>query len=570
MPVQNAEIAEMFDQTAELLEIKGDNPFRSRAYRNAARVIERLPKSITSLLKAGEDLSELPGIGKDLAGKIEAIVATHKFEVLDRLKRKLPGDLGEIAALPGLGPKRVKLLYDKLGVRSLEDLRRAIRSGRLRELKGFGAKSEHKLAAALAKPQAEKRFKLSEAEAEAEALLNYLRSTERDQMAIAGSFRRRRDTVGDLDIVVAARNGAAIGDKLTKYENVVNILAHGPTRTTVVLRSRLQVDLRVVPKPSYGAALMYFTGSKEHNIALRGLANDRGWKLNEYGLFDGQRRIAGASEEELYRKLGLAAIPPEMREDRGEIPLARAGKLPRLIELGDIRGDLHVHSNWSDGTAPIADMAAAAKAKGYDYIAITDHSQHVTVAHGLDATRLGRQIDEIDRLTEKLDGFAVLKGTEVDILADGRLDLPDRILSRLDIAVAAVHYKFDLSRKLQTERIVRAMDNKHVSIIAHPTGRLIGEREPYEVDIEAVVAAAADRGCCLELNADPDRLDLTDIHAHAAKSAGVKLAISTDAHAVAGFDNIRFGVDQARRGWLQPSDVINTQPLSRLRKLLKR
>ncbi|RTM08151.1 MAG: DNA polymerase/3'-5' exonuclease PolX [Bradyrhizobiaceae bacterium] len=570
MPVQNAEIAEMFDQTAELLEIKGDNPFRSRAYRNAARVIERLPRSITSLLKAGEDLSELPGIGKDLAGKIAAIVTTHKFSVLDRLKRELPGDLGEIAALPGLGPKRVKLLYDKLAVRSLEDLRRAIRSGRLRELRGFGAKSEQKLAAALAKPQAERRFKLSDAEAEAEALLNYLRGGKRDQVVVAGSYRRRRDTVGDLDIVVATQDGAKMGEKLTRYENVASTLAHGPTRTTVVLRSRLQVDLRVVPLVSYGAALVYFTGSKAHNIALRGLANDRGWKLNEYGLFDGRRRIAGATEEEIYRKLGLAVIPPEMREDRGEIALARAGKLPRLIALGDIRGDLHVHSNWSDGTAPIADMAAAAKARNYDYIAITDHSQHVTVAHGLDTARLGRQIDEIEQLNEKLDGFAILKGAEVDILADGRLDLPDRILSRLDIVVAAVHYKFDLSRKLQTERIIRAMDNKYVSIIAHPTGRLIGEREPYEVDIEALVAAAASRGCCLELNADPDRLDLVDIHAHAAKSAGVKLAISTDAHAVAGFSNMRFGVDQARRGWLEPSDVINALPLPRLRRLLRR
>ncbi|WP_315755161.1 MULTISPECIES: DNA polymerase/3'-5' exonuclease PolX [unclassified Bradyrhizobium] len=570
MPVQNAEIAKMFDQTAELLEIKGDNPFRSRAYRNAARLIERLPKSITSLLKAGEDLSELPGIGKDLAGKIEAIVTSHKFDVLDRLKRELPGDLGEIAALPGLGPKRIKLLYDKLGVRSLEDVRRAIRSGRLRELKGFGVKSEQKLAAALAKPQAEKRFKLSEAEAEAEALLNYLRDAKRSEMAVAGSYRRRRETVGDLDLVVAARDGAAIGGKLAKYENVANVLAHGPTRTTVVLHSRLQVDLRVVPKASYGAALMYFTGSKAHNIALRSLANDRGWKLNEYGLFDGQRRIAGASEEDIYRKLGLAAIPPEMREDRGEIALARAGNLPRLIALGDIRGDLHVHSNWSDGTAPVADMAAAAKARGYSYIAITDHSQHVTVAHGLDAARLGRQIDEIDRLNEKLAGFTILKGAEVDILADGRLDLPDKVLSRLDIVIAAVHYKFDLSRRLQTDRIVRAMDNRHVSIIAHPTGRLIGEREPYEVDVEAMAAAAAARCCCLELNADPDRLDLTDINAHAAKLAGVRLAISTDAHAAAGFANMRFGVDQARRGWLEPADVINTQPLSRLRKLLKR
>ena len=571
MPVQNAEIAEMFDQTAELLEIKGDNPFRSRAYRNAARTIERLPKSIASLLKAGEDLSELPGIGKDLAGKIAAIVATHKFDVLDRLKRELPGDLGEIAALPGLGPKRVKLLYDELGVRSLEDLRRAVKSGRLRELHGFGAKSEEKLAAALAKPQAEKRFKLAEAEAEAEALVTHLQAGEsRAQVVVAGSYRRRRDTVGDLDILMTSKNGAAAGDRLAGYENVASVTAHGPTRTAVVLRSRLQVDLRVVPKQSYGAALMYFTGSKAHNIALRGLANEHGWKLNEYGLFDGKRHIAGATEEEIYRKLGLAPIPPEMREDRGEIALARSGRLPKLVTLDDIRGDLHVHSNWSDGKAPIAEMAAAARARGYAYMAITDHSQHVTVAHGLDAARLSRQIDEIDRLNDRLQGFTVLKGAEVDILADGLLDLPDRILSRLDLVVAAVHYKFDLSRKAQTERIIRAMDNRHMSILAHPTGRLIGERDAYEVDMEAIIAAARERGCHLEVNADPDRLDLTDIHAHAAKSAGVKLAISTDAHSTGGFGNIRFGVDQGRRGWLEAADVINTRPLSQLRKMLRR
>src|SRR5512139_290506 len=385
MPVQNAEIAEMFDQTAELLEIKGDNPFRSRAYRNAARTIERLPKSVASLLKAGDDLSELPGIGKDLAGKIAAIVETHKFDVLDRLKRELPGDLGEIASLPGLGPKRVKLLYDELGVRSLEDLRRVIRSGRLRSLHGFGARSEQKLAAALARPQGERRFKLSEAEAEAEALVSHLRAgTRGDQVVVAGSYRRRRDTVGDLDILMTAKNAAAAGDRLAGYENVASVIAHGPTRTAVTLRSRLQVDLRVVPKESYGAALLYFTGSKAHNIALRGLANDRGWKLNEYGLFAGKRRLAGATEEEVYNKLGLAPIPPEMREDRGEIVLARARKLPELVTLDDIRGDLHVHSNWSDGTAPIAEMAAAAKARGYAYMAITDHSRHVTVAHGLD------------------------------------------------------------------------------------------------------------------------------------------------------------------------------------------
>lgn len=571
MPVQNAEVAAMFDQAAELLEIKGDNPFRSRAYRRAARVVERLPKSLANLIKAGEDLSELPGIGKDLAAKIAAIVATSRFDLLDRLKRELPGDLGEIAALPGLGPKRVKLLYDKLHVRSLADLRRVIKAGRLRDLRGFGAKSQEKLAAALAKPQAEKRFKLPVAEAEAAALVDHLRSAALNgQVMVAGSYRRRRDTVGDLDLLMVAGGGAAAGTKLTRYDNVADVLAQGETRTTVVLRSGLQVDLRVVPQESYGAALMYFTGSKAHNIALRALAGERGWKLNEYGLFDGSRRIAGANEEEVYKKLGLAFVPPEMREDRGEIALAKAKRLPKLISVDDLRGDLHVHSNWSDGTAPIADMAKAAKARGYSYIAVTDHSRHVTIAHGLDPARLSRQIDEIDRLNAKLVGLTVLKGAEVDILADGSLDLPDKVLARLDLVVAAVHYKFDLSRKAQTERIIRALDNPYVSILAHPTGRLIGERGPYAIDLEALCAAAHDRGCVLELNADPDRLDLTDIQVQVAKAAGVRIAISTDAHSVTGFGNIRFGIDQARRGWLTAADVVNTRPLAELRKLLAR
>ncbi len=572
MPVHNAEIAKMFDQTAELLEIEGANPFRVRAYRKAARTIEGLPKSLSSLLAAGEDLSELPGIGKDLAGKIAAIIATGKFDVLQALKRRLPGELGDIAAVPGLGPKRVKLLYDRLHIRTLEDLRRAARAGRIRELKGFGETTEQRILAALGKPiLTERRFKLPFAEAEAQALITYLQPyATKGEIAAAGSYRRRRDTVGDLDIVATARKAAALGDRLVAYENVSEVLAHGPARTTVILRSGLQVDLRVVPVQSYGAGLMYFTGSKAHNIALRGLANDRGWKLNEYGLFEGARRIAGRSEAEVYKKLGLAFVPPELREDRGEVALAQAHRLPKLVEIGDVRGDLHTHTKASDGTATIAEMAAAAKERGYEYLAITDHSRHVTIAHGLDPARLSRQIDEIDRVNDTLVGITLLKGVELDILADGRLDLPDRILSRLDIVVAAVHYKFDLSASAQTERIIRAMDNPYVSIIAHPTGRLIGEREPYEVDMERLIAAAKERKCCLEINAEPERLDLNDIHAQAAKEAGVKLAISTDAHATHALDYMRFGVDQARRGWLEADDVINTRSLARLKRLIKR
>ena len=343
MPVHNAEVAAMFDQTADLLDIEGENPFRVRAYRHAARVIEALPQSIANMLEAGRDLSELPGIGKDLAGKIADIVKTGRFKLLDAMKRRLPGELGEIAALPGLGPKRVKLLYDKLKVRSLADLKRAVETGRLREVRGFGATIEQKLADALKQPRREKRFKLPVAEAEAEALVARLRDGR--HAVVAGSYRRRRETVGDLDMLVTGKDGEAIGQKLVSYENVAEVLARGPTRTTVVLRSGIQVDLRVVPEESYGAALLYFTGSKAHNIALRGLANERGWKLNEYGLFAGKRRIAGATEEDVYKKLGLSFIPPELREDRGEVEAAQQTHLPNLITLDAIKGDLHVHTS---------------------------------------------------------------------------------------------------------------------------------------------------------------------------------------------------------------------------------
>jgi len=568
MPVQNAEIVAMFDQTADLLEIKGENQFRVRAYHRAARTIEGLPQSVRNLLSAEKDLTELPGIGKDLAGKIADIVKTGHFKLLEQLKKILPGQLGDMAALPGLGPKRVKLLYDKLKVRTLDDLRRAIKTGRVHELRGFGPTIEKKLAGALEKPMAIKRFKLAVAEAEAEALVGFLRDGGR--VVVAGSYRRRRDTVGDLDILVTTKQGPAVGAKLTRYENVAEVLAHGPTRTTVVLRSGLQVDVRAVPEQSYGAALLYFTGSKAHNIALRSLANERDWKLNEYGLFSGKRRIAGATEEEVYKKLGLTYIPPELREDRGEIALAKANKLPHLVTVADMRGDLHVHSDWTDGTTSIEAMAAAAQARGYAYMALTDHSRRVAMAHGLDPARVSRQVRDIDKLNEKFKGFTILKGIEVDILNDGRLDLPDSILSRLDVVVASVHSFFDLAREAQTDRVVRAMENRHVSILGHPTGRLIGAREPYDIDMDRVISAAHDLGCYLEINAEPDRLDLNDIHAHAAKSKGVKVAVSTDAHSVNGFQYMRFGIDQARRGWLTADDVINTRSLAELRKLLKR
>jgi len=568
MPVQNAEIATMFDQAADLLEIKGDNPFRVRAYRRAARTIEGLPQSVGSMLAKEADLSELPGIGKDLAGKIAGIVESGHFDLLDQLKKKLPGDLGAMAGLPGLGPKRIKLLYDKAKVRTLDDLRRAIKVGKLHGLHGFGPVIEKKLAAALEKPLAEKRFKLAVAEAEAESLVAFLR--DKGQVVVAGSYRRRRDTVGDLDILVTSKQGPAVGDKLVGYDNVADVLAHGPTRTTVLLRSGIQVDLRAVPEESYGAALLYFTGSKAHNIALRGIANARKWKLNEYGLFSGKRRIAGASEEEVYRKLGLAYIPPEMREDRGEIALALNGELPRLVSVGDMCGDLHIHSDWTDGTASIANMAAAAQACGYAYMALTDHSRRQTMSHGLDPVKVARQLREIDKINGTLKDFTILKGIEVDILKDGELDLPDATLAQLDVVIASVHSFFDLPREAQTQRMILAMRNPHVSIVGHPSGRLIGEREPYDIDMDAITSTARDLDCYLEINAEPDRLDLNDIHAHMAKSKGVKIAISTDAHSVNAFQYMRFGVDQARRAWLTADDVVNTRQFGDLRKLLKR
>jgi DNA polymerase (family 10) len=571
MPIQNAEIAALLDQEAELLEIEGANPFRVRAYRRAARTIETLPRAVASLVERGEDLAELPGIGKDLAGKISEIVRTGRFAALEALKKELPGDLGKLAALPGLGPKRIRRLHDELKIETVDDLRDAVNSGRLRTLNGFGVKTEEALRAALERPTAQVRFKLSAVESEVEALTAYLApALDGGRIVAAGSFRRRKDTVGDVDLLATCKTPAALSGRLLAYDNVEKTLAHGPTRTTVTLRSGLQVDLRIVPNESWGAALLYFTGSKAHNIALRRIAIERGWKLNEYGLFAGRRPVAGRSEEEVYRKLGLSFIPPELREDHGEIALAAKGLLPRLVALEDVKGDLHVHTNWSDGSASIEKMAEAARARGLSYCAITDHSRRVTVAHGLDARRLSEQGKAIDKYNAAAKTVEILRGVEVDILADGSLDLPDSALRGLDIVVAAIHSHFDLARKEQTERLIRAMDNRCVHVIAHPTGRLLGGRAPYDIDFDAVLIAAKERGVLLEINASPDRLDLDDTHTRMAIEAGVRLVVSTDAHSPAGLDWMRRGIDQARRGWAKADDIVNTSPLSGLRKRLRR
>ncbi|WP_404405282.1 DNA polymerase/3'-5' exonuclease PolX [Pelagibacterium halotolerans] len=573
MSVENAEVAAIFSEMADLLEIEGANPFRVRAYRNAAQMVRRKPQRFADLVKENADLEALPTIGEDLAEKIAEIVATGHMSALDDLKREVPSELVDLAALPGLGPKRVKVLYDQLGVRGLKDLRRVVESGEIGTLRGFGPKLTESLAVALrdTPSKAEKRFLLADVEGEADTLADYLREAPGvESVTIAGSFRRRRETVGDLDVLVVAEDGEAVSAHFVAFEKVAKTLWAGTTKVSVVLRSGLQVDLRVVPRESFGAALLYFTGSKAHTIALRNMAVERKWKLNEYGLFSGDDRIAGKSEDEIYGKFGLELIPPELREDRGEIAAARKGTLPNLIHQSDIRGDLHAHTDWSDGTATLEQMAEAAQERGYAYLAITDHSPHLGVVHGLDAERLTKQIVEIDRINKRLDGFTLLKAVEVDILKDGTLDLPDDILERLDIVVASIHSAFDLPRDAQTERMLRAIDHPLVTVIGHPTGRRIGKRGPYAIDMERVIGAAAKAGCCLEINSQPDRLDLDDGTIKAAKDAGVKLVISTDAHGTEMLELIRHGVDQARRGWVEARDVVNTRPLADLWKLLKR
>jgi DNA polymerase (family 10) len=572
MPVHNTEVAEMFSRLAELLEIQGANPFRIRAYRKAAQTIEGLPHSVTSMLTEGADLSELPGIGKDLATKIQEIVETGHLALLDQVSSQLPGQLAELAKIPTLGPKRVKMLYDILGIQDLKGLAKAARAGKIRQLHGFGTKTEEKiLAETVQRSSGEKRIKLHTAEEFAEPIIDFLQGLKGVKDAIvAGSYRRRKETIGDLDILVASADGTSIMNRFVAYEEVEKIVSKGTTRATVILRSGLQVDLRVVPEESYGAALQYFTGSKAHNIAVRSLAVKKGLKINEYGVFRGETRIAGRTEEEVYAQVGLPYFEPELRENWGEVEAGLHHALPDLVTINDIRGDLHSHSKATDGHFTIKEMAQFAQEKGYDYLAICDHSQHVTIAHGLDAKRLEAQIEEIDRLNQQLHHFTILKGAEVDILENGSLDLPNDILGRLDLTVCAVHYKFNLSRRKQTERIIRAMDNPYFNILAHPTGRLLNEREPYDLDMEQTMAAALERGCFLEVNAQPVRLDLTDLHCKMAKDMGVKVAISTDAHRTTDLEFMRFGVGQARRGWLEPTDIINTQPLNKLKRLFQR
>jgi DNA polymerase (family 10) len=571
MPVHNSDMAEIFNEMADLLEILGENPFRVRAYRNAARTIGDLSQSVASMVEQAKDMTELPGIGKDLASKIEEIAKTGTLPQLQDLEDRIPPQLRRLMKVPGLGPKRVKVLYDKLGITNLEDLKNAGEEGRIKALKGFGEKIEKMILGEIGREKKEARTKLNIVEEEASDIVSYLKKMEDVKEAIvAGSYRRKKETVADLDVLATCKEGSKVIDAFISYENVKRVIARGDTRSTVMLRSGIQMDLRVVPEVSYGAALHYFTGSKAHNIAIRALGVRRGLKINEYGVFKGERRIAGKTEEEVFAQVGLPFIEPELRENWGEIEAAQKGKLPKLITLKEIRGDLHAHTKATDGRHTLEQMVEGACNRGYQYLAITDHSKRLSMTHGFDARRLAKRNEEIDRLNEKFEGFTVLKSIEVDILEDGSLDLPNSILKELDLTVCSVHSKFNLSREKQTERIIRAMDNPYFNIFAHPSGRLIDEREPYDVDMERLMEAAKERGCVMEVNAHPDRLDLSDVHCKLAKDMGVKVVISTDAHSVTDLELIRFGVWQARRGWLEGEDVLNTRNCDVLKRLVKR
>ncbi|WP_459864477.1 DNA polymerase/3'-5' exonuclease PolX [Endothiovibrio diazotrophicus] len=572
MPIHNAEIAAIFDELADLLEVDGADFYRVRAYRNGARSIHDLPHELSTLLERGEDLVKLPGIGKELAKKIHEILDTGRCTALDRLHRRLPHSLTELLALPGLGPKRVHTLYHELHIHDPKELHHAAAAGELHRLPGFGRKTEEQLLERLEhRVDHPHRMIRAEAEGYVEALLAYLRALPAVERAeAAGSFRRGRETVGDLDLLVQSAEGAQVADAFVAYDEVESVIAHGRRKSSVRLRNGLQVDLRVVSGERFGAALHYFTGNRGHNVALRREAQRRGLKLNEYGVFDGEERIAGSDENEVFAALGYPYIEPELREGRGELEAAHAGLLPqRLVSAEDLKGSLHNHTRWSDGRGTLEEMVEAAVERGHAYIAITDHSQRLTIANGLDSRRLLEQLEAIDRLQERYPQIAILKGSEVDILEDGSMDLPEEVLARLDLVVGAVHTAFELPRAKQTRRILRAMESRYFSILAHPFQRMINERPPLELDIERIIRAARERGCFLELNATPKRLDLDDRYLYMAREAGVMVAIDADAHHPLQLDHLRHGALQARRGWLEPRHVINTRPLDELRALLR-
>lgn len=570
--MKNLDLSRIFEQIAKILKIKEENPFKIRAYEKVALVLENLAIDIETIYQQG-GLNNIPGVGSAIAQKIEEFLTTGKLEYYEKLKETIPSGVIELLDISEVGPKTAKLLYEELGIDNIEKLEKAVKEHQIKDLPGMGEKSEDNILRGIELYKRRKeRVLLGTALPLAEEIVESLHQLkETDKISFAGSLRRKKETIGDIDILVTSQKPEKIMKKFTSLPQVSEILAEGPTKSSVITRDDIHVDVRVVEPISFGAALQYFTGSKAHNIKLRELAIKMGFKINEYGVFDaktGQRK-AGKEEEEVYRILNLPFIAPELREDRGEIEAAQENKLPRLIENPQIKGDLHLHSQWSDGVDTIQQMAEAAKKRGYKYIAITDHSQSLKFAGGLTEERLREQVEEIQKLNQELDDFIILTGIEVDIKSDGSLDFSDEILSKLDVVVAAIHSGFKQESKVITERIIKAMQNRFVSIIAHPTGRLIGYRESYQVDINEMIKVAAETGTILEINSHPERLDLNDIYCRMAKDKGVQLAIETDAHSIDGLEFMNLGVDVARRGWLEEKDIINTLPLDKLLKRLK-
>jgi DNA polymerase (family 10) len=588
--LDNVEIARALAEVADILEIQAANPFRIRAYRNAVRTIEVQTVPLARLVEQESPLTQLQGIGKEMASHIQEMVTTGSFAYRDELLAEVPRALLELMRLPGLGPKKARRLWDELGIQSVEALEEAGKSGRIAGLSGFGEKSQQKILEGIEehRQRGERRL-LSEAERFVRPLLAYLKGAPGvERLEAAGSYRRRKETVGDIDLLAAAREPGPVMERFLAYPQVEKVLGTGDTKTSVVLGAGLQVDLRVVPPDCFGAALVYFTGSKEHNVKLRRRGVERGLKISEYGVFrvpaepaaeagdataeppQPAECLGGQTEEEVYATVGLVWIPPELREDCGEIEAAAQGALPRLIEVADLKGNLHMHSTWSDGRNTIEEMVVASIAQGYEYVAITDHSKALPMVQGLDAARARLQWAEIEAVRARHPEILLLRGMEIDILADGTLDLEDEMLDELDIVVISVHSRFELPEAEQTARVIRALRHPRVHVFAHPTGRLINRRRPIAVDMDAVIAEAVRLGVALELNSNPHRLDLKDTHLRLARERGAKIVISTDAHRTTELDLMRYGVEQARRAGLEPRHVLNTLPraefLARLRR----
>ncbi|MFQ6105013.1 MAG: DNA polymerase/3'-5' exonuclease PolX [Candidatus Glassbacteria bacterium] len=565
--MKNERIARIFEEMADLLELKGDNPFKIRAYRRAAMNIEGLPKDIEEIARAG-DLEKVPGIGKDLAKKVSEFLKSGRVTDHEQLKAEIPESLLEVLLVPGMGPKKAKYLFENHGVAGIEDLERIIATGGLKDLPGFGAKTEENILKGIALVKSgRERTPLGIAVRIAREIIDNLKGLpEIKRIEVAGSVRRCRETVKDIDVLVTSTDPVRVMGQFTSLPNVSEVLASGDTKSSIRVHEGIQVDLRVVEPDSFGAALQYFTGSKAHNVRLRDMASRKGLKINEYGIFreKGNRKMGGKEEEEIYHVLDLPLIPPEIREDLGEIDAAMKGELPELVELSDIRGDLHVHTNLSDGAHSLEEVAEYAKSLGYGYIAITEHSKSLRIAGGIDEQSLRRQIAVIDELNKKLDGFRILSGIEVDILKDGSLDFSDEVLSICDLVIASVHSGFRQPEEKMTARIINAMENPHVDLFAHPSGRLIGERESYEVDMEAIIKTAGRTNTVLEINAHPKRLDLNDRYSRMAKDLGVKLAVNTDMHSMDEFHYMELGVSVARRGWCSRGNLLNTMEVDEL------